>query len=182
MQPYYISFLLALLPYFGQYDEYFSFFLCTYSLPSASSFFLFYANHIAFFRSANDKSSKNIRFFLHASQPYVHVTNSAEACITSCAVSSEIVHLYRRILSIASSKKRSLLYTRLMQSCYYDIYKKRRYITAVISLFKCKNVPLIKRFQRYVPGYRCFRYNFFRVEEFCWSLRNYIATCMKTLS
>lgn len=77
-------------------------------------------------------------FFLHASQPYVHVTNSAEACIT---FRSSWYYIYQRILSIASSNNKcSLLRIRLMQGCYCDICKKRIRYNSDISFSLSSNV------------------------------------------
>lgn len=72
-------------------------------------------------------------FFLHASQPYVHVTNSAEACIT---FRSSWYYIYQRILSIAlSNNKKCSLLIRLMQGCYCDICKKKIRYNSDIYLF-----------------------------------------------
>lgn len=133
-----------------QHEEYFFLsFSASLTLPSASLYFSFFewktANHIAFFHSTNNKSSKNIPyFFLHASQPYVHVTNSAEACT---AFRPSWYYIYQRILSIASSnnKKCSLLRIRLMQGCYCDICKKRIRYNSDISFSLSSNVPRVER-------------------------------------
>lgn len=114
----------------------------------------------------------------------MHVTNSAKACIT---FRPSWYYIYRRILSIASSnsKKCSLLRIRLMQGCYCDICKKRIRYNSDISFSLFSNVRAFLVLNAFrgtcIQGYRCFRYHFFRVEESCLSLRNYIATHIKTL-
>lgn len=119
---------------------------------SSTTFFFFPLlprTTLHFFTSSmiNHRGTYVLFFFFYVSQRYVHITNSAETCITSCVQLRPPV-VVPASLSVASSRKRSLqphgisllLWCKNRRETLYR-KKKKQYVVKMKSPFGHKNVP-----------------------------------------